>query len=85
MCVCAQVNTEIVATQRVITPAGEQQLKSIIQAHVEKTGSAKGKAVLAAWEANVQKFWQLVPPAEKNTPEVNPSIAIPAAKVAVSA
>ncbi len=47
----------------------------LAQAHVERTGSAKGKAVLANWEAALPKFWQLVPPAEKNTPEVNPDVA----------
>lgn len=55
-----QVNTEIVASQRVITQAGEQQLKGLIQAHVEKTHSPKGKAILANWEDSKNKFWQLV-------------------------
>jgi len=40
------------------------------QVHVNRTGSPKGKAVLANWEETIPKFWQLVPPAEKNTPEV---------------
>ncbi|GIL47362.1 hypothetical protein Vafri_4198, partial [Volvox africanus] len=83
---CDKVNTEIVAVQRVITTAGEAQLKGLIQAHYERTGSSKAKALLANWEVSVGKFWQLVPPAEKNTPEVNPSVQLPqAAKVAVTA
>lgn len=65
------------AIQKVVTRAGEAQLRSLIQAHVDKTGSAKGKAILADWEASLQKFWQLVPPAEKNTPEVNPALEAP--------
>lgn len=69
-----QVNTEIVAIQRLVTPAAEQQLKSLIQQHAEKTGSAKAKAVLADWSATKGRFWQLVPPAEKNTPEANPAV-----------
>lgn len=40
------------------------------QTHVDRTGSVKGKAVLENWEEMLPKFWQLVPPAEKNTPEV---------------
>lgn len=82
-----KVNTEIVALQRVITPAGQQQLKSLIEAHAAKTGSSKAKALLASWDASLAKFWQAVPPAEKNTPEVNPNVAVSAgaAKVAVSA
>ena len=57
-----------------------------------KTGSVKGKALLAAWEAELPHFWQIVPPAEKNTAEVNPTIEAEAVlqvaavgKVAVSA
>ncbi len=70
-----RVNTEIVAIQRVITASGASQLRGLIEAHVEKTGSSKGKAILASWDASLPKFWQLVPPAEKNTPEANPSLS----------
>ncbi|KAG2445645.1 hypothetical protein HXX76_000255 [Chlamydomonas incerta] len=81
-----KVNTEIVAVQRVITKAGEAQLRGLLEAHVAHTGSAKAKSLLANWEASLAKFWQLVPPAEKNTAEVNPAMEQPAAaKVAVSA
>jgi glutamate synthase (ferredoxin) len=69
-----QVNTEIVAIQRVITSAGEAQLKGLIETHAAKTGSAKAKALLADWEAAKAKFWQIVPPAEKNTAEANPAV-----------
>eukprot|EP00245_Coleochaete_scutata_P012805 TRINITY_DN501_c2_g4_i1.p1 TRINITY_DN501_c2_g4~~TRINITY_DN501_c2_g4_i1.p1 ORF type:complete len:1642 (-),score=381.86 TRINITY_DN501_c2_g4_i1:1105-6030(-) len=65
-----KVNQEIVKMQRVSAPAGEAQLRSLIQAHVDKTGSLTGKAVLAKWEEMLPKFWQLVPPSEANTPEV---------------
>ncbi|KAJ9505421.1 hypothetical protein QJQ45_026361 [Haematococcus lacustris] len=87
---CDKVNTEIVAIQRVITPAGADHLKSLVQLHVEKTGSSKGRAVLEAWDQYLPMFWQLVPPAEKNTPEVNPAFErvaekVAPAKVAVSA
>jgi glutamate synthase domain-containing protein 3 len=34
-------------------------------------GSAKGKAILADWSNAVQKFWQLVPPSEANTPQAS--------------
>lgn len=85
-CTHSQVNTEIVALQRVKTAAGANQLRSLIQAHVEKTGSAKGKAILADWDNSLTKFWQIVPPAEKNTPEVNPELQQNVAgKVAVKA
>mmetsp|Transcript_9319 Transcript_9319/g.16479 ORF Transcript_9319/g.16479 Transcript_9319/m.16479 type:complete len:1638 (+) Transcript_9319:28-4941(+) len=82
---CDYVNTEIVAIQRVITPAGKAHLKGLITAHVEKTGSAKGKALLGNWEESLAKFWQLVPPAEKNLPEVNLNYESMQAKQAVAA
>ncbi|GAB4817932.1 hypothetical protein N2152v2_004978, partial [Parachlorella kessleri] len=66
-----KVNTEIVAIQRIQTAAGEAQLRALISAHVEKTGSPKGKALLGDWQAAVGKFWQLVPPSEQNTPEAS--------------
>ncbi|KAJ6801873.1 ferredoxin-dependent glutamate synthase, chloroplastic-like [Iris pallida] len=64
-----KVNTEIVKIQRVNAPAGQMQLKSMIEAHVEKTGSEKGAAVLREWEAYLPLFWQLVPPSEEDSPE----------------
>lgn len=35
----------------------------------DKTGSSKGKSVLANWDKLLPKFWQLVPPSEEDTPE----------------
>ncbi len=68
----AKVNPEIVKIQRVITPVGEQQLHDLITAHAEKTGSRKAKTILAHWAEYLPKFWQVVPPSEKDTPEANP-------------
>jgi len=65
-----RVNPEIVKLQRVESPLGEQQLKSLIEAHVEKTGSTKGKQILADWSNYLPKFWQVVPPSEAESPEV---------------
>ena len=66
-----KVNGEIVSMQRVSTPAGEAQLKTLIEEHVEKTGSPKGQAILDSWAESLPKFWQLVPPSEANTPEAS--------------
>lgn len=66
-----KVNTEIVKLQRITTPTGEAQLKELISAHVDRTGSPKGKAILAEWETYLGKFWQVVPPSEANSPEAN--------------
>lgn len=65
------MNGEIVSMQRVGTPAGEAQLKTLIEEHVAKTHSPKGAAILASWPASLAQFWQLVPPSESNTPEAS--------------
>jgi glutamate synthase (ferredoxin) len=67
-----KVNSEIVKLQRVVAPAGEQQLKELIEAHADRTGSQKAKTILANWSEYLPKFWQVVPPSEKDTPEANP-------------
>jgi glutamate synthase (ferredoxin) len=65
----AKVNYEIVTTQRIVTAAGEQQLKALIISHAEKTGSPKAKAILADWANYLGKFWQAIPPSEAESPE----------------
>ena len=65
-----KVNPEIVSIQRLVSPAGKQQLQKMIQTHVDKTGSPKGKEILNNWDNYVHKFWQVVPPSEANSPEV---------------
>lgn len=71
LCKSPQVNKEIVVMQRVGTAAGETQLRRLIEAHVDKTSSAKGKQILESWDTYLPKFWQLVPPSEANSPEAN--------------
>ncbi len=63
----AKVNPEIVSVQRVMTSAGATQLRSLIALHAEKTGSVKANAILADWANALPKFWQVVPPSEKDT------------------
>jgi glutamate synthase (ferredoxin) len=67
-----KVNPEIVKIQRIISPAGEQQLKDLITVHAEKTNSQKAKLILANWETYLGKFWQVVPPSEADSVEANP-------------
>jgi glutamate synthase (ferredoxin) len=64
-----KINKEIVKMQRVNAPAGQMQLKGLIEAYVEKTGSTKGAKILNEWEAYLPLFWQLVPPSEEDSPE----------------
>ncbi|MEL7242111.1 MAG: glutamate synthase large subunit [Cyanobacteria bacterium J06573_2] len=63
------VNREIVNYQRVVSEAGEKQLKDLITAHFERTESAKAKMILDNWEEFLPKFWQLVPPSEADSPQ----------------
>jgi glutamate synthase (ferredoxin) len=70
-----RVNPESVKVQRVITSAGEQQLKDLIQMHADRTGSPKAKQILENWSAFLPQFWQLVPPSEADSPEANSAVA----------
>ena len=70
---CGKVNAEIVAVQRVVSPEGDALLKGLVSEFHQRTGSATAAALLADWPAEVQKFWQLVPPSEKDTPEATPN------------
>jgi glutamate synthase (ferredoxin) len=72
----ARVNHEIVKLQRVISPAGEQQLKELIQAHSDRTNSPKAKQILENWSEYLPKFWQVVPPSEADSAEANPNTVI---------
>jgi glutamate synthase (ferredoxin) len=74
----AKVNPEIVKLQRVGTPAGEKQLKDLIAAHAEKTGSQKAKTILDNWTEYLGKFWQVVPPSEADSPEASNKQAVSA-------
>ncbi|MGB3300342.1 MAG: glutamate synthase-related protein, partial [Phormidesmis sp.] len=64
-----RVNPEIVQVQKVLTDAGAEQLKSLIEAHADRTGSPKAKAILADWDSYLPKFWQVVPPSEADSAE----------------
>lgn len=64
-----RVNREIVKIQRVSTQAGKEQLKALIEAHVERTGSRKGQMILDNWKSYLEQFWQVVPPSEADSPE----------------
>ncbi|MCL1468846.1 glutamate synthase-related protein [Argonema galeatum] len=69
------VNPEIVKLQRVATAVGERQLKELIEAHSDRTSSQKAKIILENWAEFLPKFWQVVPPSEADSPEVNPEVA----------
>lgn len=69
-----KVNQEIVKMQRLTAhSSGEQQLKELIHAHAEKTGSPKAQMILANWSEYLPQFWQVVPPSEADSPFANPN------------
>ena len=65
-----RVNSEIVEMQRISTVSGEAQLKNMIQRHYDQTNSSKAKMILDNWSSEVEKFWQIYPPAEAESPAV---------------
>lgn len=67
----SKVNPEIVKIQRIISTAGEKQLKDMILKHIEKTNSPKGKEILKDWDNYLDKFWQVVPPSEADSAETS--------------
>lgn len=76
------VNPEIVKLQRVVSKAGEQQLKEAVQGHYEATGSAKAKAILDNWAQALPHFWQVVPPAEAGSLQCKAEAAAAGVKAA---
>ncbi|MGD1859124.1 MAG: glutamate synthase-related protein [Leptolyngbyaceae cyanobacterium] len=70
-----RVNPEIVKVQRVITEAGAQQLRDMVEAHAERTGSIKAARILANWSTYLPQFWQVVPPSEADSPLASPDAA----------
>ena len=67
-----KVNPDV-KPQRLLSGVGERQLHELIQAHADRTGSPKAKLILANWAEYLPQFWQVVPPSEKNSPEVTPT------------
>lgn len=55
------VNPESVIWQRLEVPHYEEQLKSLIQEHIDETGSRWAAQLLNDWELVRGKFWQVVP------------------------
>ncbi|MGD1900678.1 MAG: glutamate synthase large subunit [Geitlerinemataceae cyanobacterium] len=64
----AKVNPEIVSIQRVVSPAGEAQLKGLVTAQAAR-GSLKAKRILENWAEFLPMFWQVVPPSEAGSAE----------------
>ncbi|WP_068437559.1 glutamate synthase large subunit [Magnetospirillum sp. XM-1] len=56
-----RVNPESVIWQRLETPHWEGVLKALVQEHAAVTGSAWAESLLADWDREVPRFWQVIP------------------------
>ena len=57
----SRCNTEMVGLERVETEGESQELKDILQRHVDYTGSEKAKGLLADWTSTLPKFVKVMP------------------------
>lgn len=55
------LNKQMIAIDKVDNKYDEQELKTMIQKHVEATGSEKGKKILADFESYLPKFKKIIP------------------------
>ena len=55
------VNSDTVVWQRLASSKWEAELKGLITKHADMTSSAFAKSLLAEWELERGKFWQVVP------------------------
>lgn len=80
-----KLNPEIVKMQRLVTSEGEAQLKHMIERHFELTGSERADELLADWENEKGKFWQIYPPSESKSPIVTEGVEGTELRVSASA
>ena len=59
-----------VKAQRV-NDVGAAQLRHLVEAHVEATGSAKAISILDQWDDYLPRFWHVYPSSEEGAPEVS--------------
>ena len=57
----ANVNLQGIGLEKIETPAEAAEVRALIQRHVDHTGSARGKQVLAAWDQFQPKFVKVMP------------------------
>jgi glutamate synthase domain-containing protein 2/glutamate synthase domain-containing protein 1/glutamate synthase domain-containing protein 3 len=55
------INLQMVGTEKLEDPAEIARVRGMIEKHLEYTGSARARAVLADWDANVPRFLKVIP------------------------
>ncbi len=56
-----RVNTQMVEVERVEDPQEAEELRALIQKHVDATGSKHAGNILAAWPTKLPKFVRVIP------------------------
>jgi glutamate synthase (ferredoxin) len=64
-----RINSDVV--MQPVNAIGAAQLKALIEAHLEATGSKKAQTILDDWDAYLPKFKQVYPMSEAGAPEVS--------------
>jgi glutamate synthase (NADPH/NADH) large chain len=57
----SRINTQMVEVGRVEDPKEADELKALIEKHVQYTGSEHAKGILAAWPTRLPKFLRVIP------------------------
>jgi glutamate synthase (ferredoxin) len=60
-------------TKRIVSADGEQQIRDLIQEHLDRTESPAAKRILDDWENQKGKFWQVAPASEQSSRFVAPA------------
>jgi glutamate synthase (ferredoxin) len=56
-----RINPQMVEVERVADPKEAEELRALIQKHVDATGSQHAAAILAAWPTKLPKFLRVIP------------------------
>ncbi len=57
----SRINTQMVEVERVEDPKEAEELRALIQKHVDATGSKHAANILAAWPTKLPKFLRVIP------------------------
>jgi len=57
----AHTNQELVGLRRVVRAEDRAELKTLLQRHLDRTGSPRARAILDDWAAQIQLFWRIAP------------------------
>jgi glutamate synthase domain-containing protein 3 len=56
-----RMNDDSVLSERIGTDGDSSEFRSLVQRHVDMTGSARGQALLDDWDTTVANSWKVIP------------------------